>query len=464
MKTRKRLLATLLCLCMAAMLLPATALADGPIEIDVSTLTGNRTEAGWSYDSTEKKLTLNSGNTFTISGGTFNDYVYNEGTISGGTTDCYVVNKNGGTISGGTFNGGVYNDGTISGGTFNGPVLNDGNVSGSTISGGTFYGLVLNDERLAMINGGMFYGEVKNRSLATITGGTFYGNINNSTGFIVSYNHGIIYELNNGSWKIGGVPEDKTGYPYGISAPFALPAASDLTAPVGKVFGGWYEQADYSGSPVTQIEAGASGVKTFYVKWVDCPGHTGGTATCTAQAVCERCAAPYGNFAAHDWNAWQSISETQHNRVCNYDNTHTETAAHVFGDWRVTTPATATASGSRERVCADCGHVQTEVIPATGGDTTDYYTLTFNTGGGSAISSITRAENTTIDLTLDQYIPTREGWKFTGWYSDAALKNKIVSIRLTRNTTIYAGWDVVEAPVILPPKTGDNSNIGLLPP
>lgn len=72
------------------------------------------------------------------------------------------------------------------------------------------------------------------------------------------------------------------------------------------------------------------------------------------------------------------------------------------------------------------------------GSTTDYYRLTFETNGGSEIASIRRAEYTTIDL--NDYVPTREGYEFTGWYADEDLTDKITSIRLTRNTTIYAGW------------------------
>ena len=77
-----------------------------------------------------------------------------------------------------------------------------------------------------------------------------------------------------------------------------------------------------------------------------------------------------------------------------------------------------------------------------GGSTTDYYRLTFETNGGSEISSIRRAEYTTIDLT--DYTPTREGYEFTGWYADENLTEKITSIRLTRNTTVYAGWEEIK--------------------
>lgn len=75
----------------------------------------------------------------------------------------------------------------------------------------------------------------------------------------------------------------------------------------------------------------------------------------------------------------------------------------------------------------------------TGGSTTDYYRLTFDTNGGSEIASILRAEYTTVDLS--DYKPTREGYEFTGWYADKDLTDKITSIRLTRNTTVYAGWE-----------------------
>ena len=72
-----------------------------------------------------------------------------------------------------------------------------------------------------------------------------------------------------------------------------------------------------------------------------------------------------------------------------------------------------------------------------GGEDT-YYTLTFDTNGGSDIDSVRRISGTTIDLS--DYTPTREGYDFTGWYADAELTEKITEIRLTSNKTVYAGW------------------------
>ena len=68
-----------------------------------------------------------------ISGGTFDGSVSNDGTISGGTFNGRVVNSN--MITDGTFNGEVVNEGTISGGTFNGVVTSYVTISEGAISG-----------------------------------------------------------------------------------------------------------------------------------------------------------------------------------------------------------------------------------------------------------------------------------------------------------------------------------------
>ena len=57
-----------------------------------------------------------------------------------------------------------------------------------------------------------------------------------------------------------------TGYVRGTSA--ALPTAADITRE-GYLFKGWYETADFSGSPVTAITATDTGDKTFYAKWAE---------------------------------------------------------------------------------------------------------------------------------------------------------------------------------------------------
>ena len=73
-----------------------------------------------------------------------------------------------------------------------------------------------------------------------------------------------------------------------------------------------------------------------------------------------------------------------------------------------------------------------------GGSVTTKYTLSFDTNGGSAIAKVTKEKGTTVDL--GQYVPTREGYTFAGWYSDEALTQKVTSVKLNGNTTVYAKW------------------------
>ena len=73
-----------------------------------------------------------------------------------------------------------------------------------------------------------------------------------------------------------------------------------------------------------------------------------------------------------------------------------------------------------------------------------YYTLRFETGGGSDILSVQGTYNTYIDLT--KYVPTWRGHAFIGWYSERSLTNKVSGVYLTKDMTVYAGWRVDENP------------------
>lgn len=92
---------------------------------------------------------------------------------------------------------------------------------------------------------------------------------------------------------------------------------------------------------------------------------------------------------------------------------------------------------------------------SSGGSASTTYTLTFETNGGSAISKVTKNKGTTIDLA--QYVPTKSGATFEGWYADKSLTKKITSVKLDANTTVYAKW--TETPVSSLPfgdvKSGD---------
>ena len=48
-------------------------------------------------------------------------------------------------------------------------------------------------------------------------------------------------------------------------------------------------------------------------------------------------------------------------------------------------------------------------------------------------------------MTLDK-TPTRESYTFTGWYADQALTQKITTVTMNSNKTVYAGWEATGVP------------------
>ena len=79
--------------------------------------------------------------------------------------------------------------------------------------------------------------------------------------------------------------------------------------------------------------------------------HTGGTANCVEQAVCDECHLEYGSvdLTAHDWGEWTTEDETNHSHSCTRGNCDAkeETEKHDF-DFN------CTASGA----CSACGYVK----------------------------------------------------------------------------------------------------------
>ena len=70
---------------------------------------------------------------------------------------------------------------------------------------------------------------------------------------------------------------------------------------------------------------------------------------------------------------------------------------------------------------------------------TVYSTLRFETRGGSALATLALPYGSRVDLT--KYVPTREGFAFTGWYTDRELTQRVTSLTLTNSTVVYAGWN-----------------------
>ena len=60
-------------------------------------------------------------------------------------------------------------------------------------------------------------------------------------------------------------------------------------------------------------------------------------------------------------HTWKDNGEANH--ICDRDHV---TAAHSYGEWTTVTEATCTTAGQKQRTCTECGHVETQEIPATG--------------------------------------------------------------------------------------------------
>ena len=67
-----------------------------------------------------------------------------------------------------------------------------------------------------------------------------------------------------------------------------------------------------------------------------------------------------------------------------------------------------------------------------------FHSLSFETNGGSEIETLRKLRGTRIDLS--GYVPTKDGYVFTGWFADSSLTEKVTSVDLNSDTTVYAGW------------------------
>ena len=134
-----------------------------------------------------------------------------------------------------------------------------------------------------------------------------------------------------------------------------------------------------------------------------------------------------------------------------------ETLTGVVGDQTAAVPQTVagyTANAFEQQT------IGTDTV-VTINYTLDKYTITFDSQGGSEVVAITDATiESNIDLAAAQYIPTREGYTFKGWYTEpntnsgSSLGSDILSLfnnkdngtkvesisEVTANATYYAHW------------------------
>lgn len=77
---------------------------------------------------------------------------------------------------------------------------------------------------------------------------------------------------------------------------------------------------------------------------------------------------------------------------------------------------------------------------------TTYYTLHYESNGGTQYKDERHRRNTVVNL---DKVPIREGYQFTGWYGDKDLTERVTSVKMTGDKTVYAGWHKSTVPDML---------------
>ena len=124
--------------------------------------------------------------------------------------------------------------------------------------------------------------------------------------------------------------------------------------------------------------------------------------------------------------------------------TYTVTEAEADQDGYTTTAANASSRIVKD---ATVTAAFTNTKNSSGGShSTKKYTLHYESNGGTAYQDERYSSGTKV--TLDK-TPTRESYTFTGWYADKALTQKITSVTMTSDKTVYAGWVATGVPDML---------------
>ena len=393
------------------------------------------------------------------------------GTIKGGTYS-YPV-ENAGIITGGSFNKTVTSNGTINDGTFNGTVNNTGIVTGGTFNGATtgIYTVTFDSGVPSQIraNYPATAPDAPTRMGYTFDGwfkdGTQYNFIENVTENIsltanwTAKSYTVRFDTNGGTtiadktltWDdkvLTGVSDpvkagfDFKGWTYGGRTVFANTTYANLAAD----------------DSVTSITLTAQWTAlTYTVNFDTNGGNAVASQTVAYGGKAQEPAVPtktgyafagwYLDDKAYDFtvpvteNMTLTARWTANQYTITFDTAGGSAVAPITLDYGTT--ITAPANPTREGYTftgwdnAIPATMPAENMTITAQWTVNQYTITFDTAGGSAVTSITLDYGTAIAAPAD---PTREGYTFTGW------DKTIPATMPAGDMTITAQWKDSEKP------------------
>ena len=303
-------------------------------------------------------------------------------------------------------------------------------AGGCDIGGGNLQGR----EVVVNIDGGK-HGKVKIGENHAILG-SIYGAI---SGTKVNIGDNVLLKMLQSGWSTDAKYINVNNVEAAVGTRSDDPTASGLVNTIGDNTELWYIN---NGDELQKIVHGKNlckkSPKQNITKEPTCT--ESGSADCT-------CDYEHTNGAAHlscnrTWT--DKVPALGHHWVDNDDSTHicdrdnVTTKAHSYGEWVVDTPATCTTAGQKKRTCTECGHVETQEIPATGHHWVDNGNGTHTCPDCGATEALPADTNSALELRVvdaegmnEPFTVSENGTlrTYTGAYDTATLTGDLNTLR-----------------------------------
>lgn len=242
----------------------------------------------------------------------------------------------------------------------------------------------------------------------------------------------VTFDANGGAWSSGETIE--TMHYVKIQTDTEKVAAESTPVRNGYTFLGWYTAAD--GGVRANFEDTVNGPKTLYAHWAKNAAVTFRIVNGTwSGGAAEDKTVTVVLYPQADGTASGTLDASYVPQIMlpapGYEN--------IAGGWE------QTPNTDPNGITGDVTYVYR--FGSTGGGSSSghstRYTLHYESNGGTAYKDERCSSGTKV--TLDK-TPTRESYTFTGWYADKALTQKITSVTMNSDKTVYAGWEATGVP------------------